>query len=541
MTRPDSRAPEAPAGPTATHAAASPPDRSTPESPQHRGLRQFVPIAVIVGLAALAAVFVLRSDPAGAGGGEGEEGVEVDYPRGPHNGRLLQPEAEGGLALEFTIAEDGIPPEFRVFPFAGGEPIPPGRVDLTVILTRLGSVDTLAFRPTADFLRSTSTVTEPHSFVVEAIATYEGRTSRWSYESIEGRTTMADDVMARAGVEIEPAGPATIREGLQLPGEVALNTEREAHVTARFPGIVTTVTVGEGDYVRAGQVLAVVESRQLVGVADDYVRAAHRLHYVEDVYERERELFERRISAEREFRAAEHELEEARIAVQVAEQALVAAGIPSARVRALDAGLSSEQAALANLARAEIRAPVSGLVTARDVSEGESVSDARTLFTVADLSTVWVEVTVYQRDLAAVRPGMPAVVRSPDTGATVEGRVRFVGPIVGQESRAATARIVLPNPRGRWRPGQFVEVDLATAIYEVPLAVRTDAIQDFRDFRVVYARHDGQFEVRMLRLGVSDSLYTEVLGGIAPGEPYAASNSFIVKADIGKAGATHDH
>ena len=100
---------------------------------------------------------------------------------------------------------------------------------------------------------------------------------------------------------------------------------------------------------------------------------------------------------------------------------------------------------------------------------------------------------------------------------------------------------MLPNPGGRWRPGQFVEVDLATAVYDVPLAGRTDAIQDFRDFRVVYARHDGQFEVRMLQLGVSDSTYTEVLGGIRPGEPYAATNSFIVKADIGKSGATHDH
>lgn len=516
------------------------PARPLVDGPERRGLRQVLPIAAIVAVAALAAVFILRDEPAAASGEE-TEAVEADYPRGPHNGRLLQPETEGGLALEFTIAEDGIPPEFRVYPFANDAPVPLGQVDLTVVLTRLGSIDTLAFEPSADFLRSTSTVTEPHSFVVEATATYLGKTSRWTYDSIEGRTTMADDVMERAGVEIGLAGPATIREGLHLPGEIALNTERETHVTSRFPGVVTRVTVGEGDYVRAGQLLAVVESRQLVGVADDYVRAAHRLHFVEREFERERQLFERRISAEREFRAAEHELEEARIALQVSEQALVAAGIPRARVRALDTEPTGSRGALASLSRVEVRAPSSGLVTARDVSEGESVSDSQTLFTVADMSTVWVEVTVYQRDLASVRPGMPAVVRSDDTGATVEGRVRFVGPVIGTESRAATARIVLPNPGRRWRPGQFVEVDLATAVYNVPLAVRTDAIQDFRDFRVVYARHDGQFEVRMLRLGVSDSLFTEVLGGLATGEPYAAANSFIVKADIGKAGATHDH
>lgn len=309
--------PSDPSAPAVTPAdAPTPPGPSGPApTDRQRSMgRQFVPIAAILAVAALVAFFVLRDEPAAAEAGE-EQAVEVDYPRGPHNGRLLQPETEGGLALEVTIAEDGIPPEFRIYPFAGDAPVPPGQVDLTVVLTRLGSVDTLGFERSGDFLRSTSTVTEPHSFVVDLVATYQGQTSRWSYDSIEGRTTMTDDVMERAGVEIEPAGPATILEGLHLPGEVALNTERQAHVTARFPGVVSTVTVGEGDFVRQGQLLAVVESRQLVGVADDYVRAAHRLHYVEGEYERERQLFERRISAEREFRAAEHELEEDRKSV----------------------------------------------------------------------------------------------------------------------------------------------------------------------------------------------------------------------------------
>ena len=194
--------PSDPSAPAVTPADAplSPgPDRPAPTDRQRSVARQIVPIAAILAVAALVAFFVLRDEPAAAGGEEAEA-VEVDYPRGPHNGRLLQPDAEGGLALEVTIAEDGIPPEFRIYPFAGGAPVPPGQVDLTVVLTRLGSVDTLGFERSGDFLRSTSTVTEPHSFVVDLVATYQGQTSLWSYDSIEGRTTMTDDVMERAGV-----------------------------------------------------------------------------------------------------------------------------------------------------------------------------------------------------------------------------------------------------------------------------------------------------------------------------------------------------
>ena len=518
--------------------------------PARRGRRQIVPIALLLTVGAAGAWLLLRDAPAVAGdehGDEHGEAEEAEYARGPNGGRLLEAGAPDGLALEVTIAEDGIEPEFRMYPAAGGQPVAPESVDLTVILTRLGSVDTLRFEPGPGFLRSTSVVREPHSFAVEARARYRGQGSVWTYESLEGRAPMADDVMARAGITIEPAGPATIREALRLPGEVALNADREAHVVARFGGVVTSVSVSQGDFVGAGQLLAVVESRELAGVADVYVRAVHRLEFAQSTFERERRLHERRISATRDFDAARHDLEEAEIAVQVAEQALVAAGIPRGRLRALAAEPSGSVAGgrvrspLASVTRVEVRAPIAGQVLTRDVSVGESVSEVQTLFTVADLSTVWVEVTVAPRDLARVRAGQAVTVRSAETQTEAEGRVQFVGATVGEDTRAARARVVLPNPGGRWRPGQTVDVDVATAEYRVPLAVRTSALQDFRDFRVVYARHDGQFEVRMLRLGVSDSTWTEVLGGLAPGEPYAATNSFVVKAEIGKAGATHDH
>jgi len=194
-----------------------------------------------------------------------------------------------------------------------------------------------------------------------------------------------------------------------------------------------------------------------------------------------------------------------------------------------------------SLTRYEVRAPIDGVVVEKDVSLGEAIREDATIFVVANLSTVWVEVTVYSRDVNRVRIGQQVFVRSDETGYGASGVVSYVGPVVGEETRTARARVVIPNPDGRWRPGQFVTVGLVESETQVPLAVRTEAIQTFRDFRVVFARHGNEFEVRMLEVGRSDAEYAEVLAGIVPGEPYAATNSYVIKADIGKSGATHDH
>jgi cobalt-zinc-cadmium efflux system membrane fusion protein len=207
--------------------------------------------------------------------------------------------------------------------------------------------------------------------------------------------------------------------------------------------------------------------------------------------------------------------------------------------RAELAGLAS--AAPDRLSRYEIRAPLAGEVIARNVTVGEAVAAAQDIFTVADLSSIWVDVTVYAKDLGVVRAGQAATVHSVDLRLEAAGRVSYLGPLVGQDTRAAIARIVLPNPGGRWRPGLFVTVRLIRSAATVPLAVPIEAIQTFRDWQVVFVRHGDWFEARPLELGRRDGEWVEVLKGLAPGEQYAAVNSFAVKAEIGKLGASHDH
>ena len=192
-------------------------------------------------------------------GGHGEHGAEEAEPaKGPHGGRLLE---DGKFALEVTIFETGVDPQYRVYPTLDGKPVDPSAVDLTVKLSRLGGKqDTFLFAPEADYLKGDGIVTEPHSFDVAVSASHAGKTHSWAYESYEGRTTIADAVAAEAGVLTEPAGPALIRERVSLSGTVQLTPSATAEVRAVYPGRVLRVTRTVGDLVNKGDTLAEVES-----------------------------------------------------------------------------------------------------------------------------------------------------------------------------------------------------------------------------------------------------------------------------------------
>ena len=194
------------------------------------------------------------STPAAA---QEELAASADYERGPHRGRMLR---DGDFALEVTIFEDNVPPQFRLYAYQDGKPLKADSVAPTITLKRLdGEVNTFTFTPEGDYLTGSGTVTEPHSFDVEVSAQYAGKTHAWSYASYEGRTTIPGEAAKEAGVVVEPAGPGVIRDTVQLMGNVVVDANRYAEVKARFPGIVRAVHVQQGDRVKRGQTLVTVE------------------------------------------------------------------------------------------------------------------------------------------------------------------------------------------------------------------------------------------------------------------------------------------
>lgn len=453
--------------------------------------------------------------------------------KGPHGGRWL---SQDDLQLEVTLYERGVPPQFRVYAFEKGRPIRPDEVKLTLELHRLGGrVEVIRFRGEGDYLRGDRVVAEPHSFDVRVRAERQGRSYRWEYAQVEGRVRLAPEAVRSAGISVETAGPARMRTLLELPGEIRLNADKLAHVVPRLSGVAIEVRKNLGDAVRKGELLVVLDSRELADLQSELLASIQRLELARATFKREEDLWRKRISAEQDYLASRQVLAEAEIHLQAAAQKLRALGLSQAELDRLPASPG------AVLTRYEVRAPFDGLVIEKHLALGEAVKEDAAIFLIADLSAVWVEVTVYAKDLNAVRVGKKVTVRSKALGLEAAGTLAYLGPLVGEETRTARARVVLPNPKGDWRPGLFVTVELVQEEVSVPVAVPVGAIQTFRDWSVVFVQYGDLFEVRPLKLGRSDGRWVEILEGLSAGERYAVRNSFVLKAELGKAGATHEH
>ncbi|MBL9189791.1 MAG: efflux RND transporter periplasmic adaptor subunit [Opitutaceae bacterium] len=193
------------------------------------------------------------------------------------------------------------------------------------------------------------------------------------------------------------------------------------------------------------------------------------------------------------------------------------------------------------LATIEVKAPLAGTIVEREVHAGQTVAEGATLYTIADLSTVWVDLLVPKRDHARVKTGQPVTLHADDGAPAANGTIAWLAPTSSADSQTLVARVVLPNPEASWRPGLFIKADITLATHPVPVAVKESGLQTLFDFTVVFTQHGDVYQGRPLTLGRRSGGFVEVLKGLAAGERYVTENSFLLKADIGKTGASHDH
>ena len=185
-------------------------------------------------------------------------------------------------------------------------------------------------------------------------------------------------------------------------------------------------------------------------------------------------------------------------------------------------------------------APVSGVIAERNANVGNVAYD-QPIFVISDPAATTVVFNVFPRDLATIRPGQRVVIETLDGQPVGEGQLSGYLPEGNAEAGTALMRATLPNRDGRWRPGMALHGRVTVNAVTVPLAVRTEALQRFRDFTVVFANFGEDYEVRMLELGRKSPEWTEVTGGLKPGTRYAAKGAFLIRADVEKSGASHDH
>lgn len=410
-------------------------------------------IAVIVLVGLGAGTWILRSGRQVVGQEmAGSEEAAAD--EGPHGGHLLR---DGSFAAEVTIAERTGPPEFRLYFYDDDAPVPAAEVSARVAVERFGGrTETFELRPQEGFLRATEPVGEPHSFVVTVDATWQGREHRWTYDSFEGRVQISADAAARAGIEVETAGPATLETRLRLNGRIMPNEDRLAHVLPRFAGIVRDVRKHIGDPVAKGEVMAVVQSNQ-------------------------------------------------------------------------------------SLQAYEVRSEIAGTVIQKHVTPGEYAAEGDHLYTVANLDTVWVDLDVYRQDFPRVAVGQPVVLDPGEGLPRAEGRIDYISPFGAASTQTMLARVILPNPGLAWRPGFFVTGEVVVERSPVPVAVRASALQTMGRATMVFLQDGDVYQGMPVETGRRDDQRVEILSGIDAGQRYVAKGSFVLKADVGKSGAEHDH
>lgn len=499
--------------------------------------RQALAVALVIFIGTVLAWAILRMDrPGGDGDREtlsGSQQADGAPIKGPHGGRVL---SQDGFQLEISMYELGVPPHFRVYPSENGKPANPDDVKLTIELHRLGGrVDVIRFQRESDYLRGDKVVEEPHSFEVTVVAERKGQALRWEYAQVEGRVELPPDTVKSQDIGVETAGPGRLKQILELPGEIALNSDKVAHVVPRLAGVVTDVRAHLGDRVRKGDVVAVLDSRELADLRSEYLTELKRVELARATFEREETLWKKKISPEQDYLVSRQALAEADIRAQAAIEKLLALRLSRTDIERL----STEP--VRALARYEILAPFDGTIIEKHLAVGEAVKEDATIFVIADLSMVRVEVTINAKDLAAIKEGHVVTVRSDVTGSQATGRLAHVGSLVGEQTRSAKAHALIPNPDGRWRPGLFVTVHAVEEEATVPIAVKADAIQQFRDWDVVFIQVGNLFEVRPVKLGRRDRERAEVVSGLSAGDRYVSRNSYILKAELEKAGATHDH
>jgi cobalt-zinc-cadmium efflux system membrane fusion protein len=448
----------------------------------------------------------------------------------------------------------------------------------------------------------------------------------------------------RLGIKISQAVKGVVRQEIRVPGEIKINANRVAHVVPRAAGIVREVRKTQGDRVKAGEILAWIESDELAEAKLDFYAkesevgcceiklprakeifenvtkliallkkeasedAIHKLdklemgHYRGELlpayaaylearatHKREAGLHAKQISSEQELIKAETTLRQARAKFQAAidiasyetqitysetaqehqvavfnsvaaEKLLRLKGAEAEVVEGLrklipkTAGVkpcectdpNCKEGKLPSVAETlgkderfawyALRAPFDGTLIEKHIAIGESIETSAELFTIADLSSVWVDLVVSQESIALVKEGYTVIINMPD-GTKTEAKTDYIAAVVDAATRTALARATLPNPDGQFRPGTFVDAGIRIPTKEETVVIPKDSVQSVNDHPCVFVWGKSAFEIREVQPGYADATNIEILKGLEAGEAVASVNAFHLKAEASKNGS----
>ena len=350
----------------------------------------------------------------------------------------------------------------------------------------------------------------------------------------ENVVKLTPEVMREFGVTTEEAGPGVISHAITRSAEISFNMDRFAHVIPRVTGIAKSISASQGQAVKIGQVLAVLESRELAELKAAYLAASERLVLAKEDFDRFKALRDKQITSEKSYLTSRTAFAEARIAVRSAKQKLNSIGIGDEVLQAIAKAPDSV------LTQYTLRAPMGGMIVKRHLVQGELVTTEREAFTIADTSSVWINISLYSSDIPKVDTGKHVALKT-ENGHAAEGTISFVSPDVSEQTRTATARVVLKGASRNFRPGMFIKASIKVSDEAVAVRIPKSALQNNDGREVVFVNDSGQFKPRPVKIGRRNGKFAEVVSGLRSGEVIAAKNAFLIKAQLSKASFDDGH
>ena len=351
-----------------------------------------------------------------------------------------------------------------------------------------------------------------------------------AHEPRKGTVHLTREQVATAGIQTATVERRAAAGFLRATATIEPAADRQARVGSRIAGRIVALKAGVGDQVKRGQPLGLIDSPELGRAAADYLAALAGARVTKETADRERTLFEKRISAERDWREAEAAAIRARAEKEAAENRLHALGVTDAELpRQVEGHYSSTMS---------LTSPLDGLVVERSATLGQMAEPSQALFVVMDLREVWLLIDVYEQDVSQVKPGQRVKVKvAAYPGGEFQGAVQNVGAIVDAKTRTVKIRVVLPNPRAELKPGMFATATLEDTVGErrERLFAPAGAAQRDGTRTIVFViQGENEFEPRAVKVGNQGDGWLEILEGLSEGETVVTRGSFALKSEMKK-------
>ncbi|NTW79191.1 MAG: efflux RND transporter periplasmic adaptor subunit [Geobacteraceae bacterium] len=339
-----------------------------------------------------------------------------------------------------------------------------------------------------------------------------------------GIVKMTAALQKENGVVVAPAKKQRLGGAISATGKVEVNADRIAHVSPRISGKIVAVRASLGDSVAAGQPLATLDSVELGEALNRYQQSKTKLALAQSNMDRIKGLVEKKIAARKDIYQAETDFKTVQSELHTDQERLSLYGISISDL----AGEGRKRPLL------PVRSPIGGIITEKHAIVGELSDPSKSLYTVADLSSVWVLVDINEKDLSKVRKGQNAIVvvgAYPDL--KFRGRINHIADVVDESTRTVKARIEVANPGRKLKPEMFASAELALQADAPPvLAVPEDALQELNGKKILFvAENTTEFEARPVETGRAAGGMVEIVSGLKEGERYAIKGSFMLKAE----------